>query len=59
MTPDELRSQLSRLGLTQVGAAGFLDYDERTVRRWAAGEKPIPRVVALLLPRLTVKEVRR
>lgn len=59
MTPDELRSELSRLGLSQVGAAKVLDYDERSVRRWVTGDKPIPRAVALLLPKLTPKEAAR
>ena len=53
MTPDELRAQLDRLGLTQVGAARLLDVDERTVRRWATGNVPIPRAVEMLLPLLS------
>lgn len=57
MTPDELRAELKRLGLTQNGAARFLDVQERTVRRWAAGDQPVPRAVELLLPRLTPEEV--
>jgi DNA-binding transcriptional regulator YiaG len=57
MTPDAFRSELSRLGLTQAGAAAFLDVDERTVRRWAAGDKPVPKTVELLLAKLTPEEV--
>lgn len=58
MTPTELRAQLDRLGLSQVGAARFLDVAARTLRRWATGEQPIPRAVELLLPRLTPSEVK-
>lgn len=57
MTPDTLRIELTRLGLSQVGAARLLDVDERTVRRWATGEIPVPQAVAMLLPRLTPEEV--
>lgn len=56
MTPEDLRTELSRLGLSQVGAAKALRVNEKTVRRWASGEIPIPHAVALLLPKLTVKE---
>lgn len=56
MTPDELRSELSRLGLSQVGAAKALRVNDKTIRRWASGEIPIPHAVALLLPKLTAKE---
>jgi hypothetical protein len=57
MTPDAFRSELDRLGITQVGAARFLDVDERTVRRWATGERPIPKAVTMLLERLKPKDV--
>jgi DNA-binding transcriptional regulator YiaG len=49
MNAEQFRHALSRLGLTQTGAARLFDINERTVRRWAADEGPIPRVVALLL----------
>lgn len=55
MTSDEFRAELKRLGLTQVGAARFLDRDKRTVRRWANGA-PIPKAIELLLPKLTPEE---
>ena len=57
MTPDDLRAELERLGLTQRAGARFLDVTPRTLRRWATGDQPIPRAVALLLPRLTPEEV--
>lgn len=42
MTPDELRDTLKRLGLTQTGAARILRVEDRSVRRWISGERPIP-----------------
>lgn len=48
MTTDQYRDAISRLGLSQVGAAHFLGVDPRTSRRWALGELPIPRAVELL-----------
>jgi DNA-binding transcriptional regulator YiaG len=59
MTPDAFRAELARLGLSQVGAARFLEVDPRTVRRWAAGEVIIPKAVEMLLARLRPEEVRR
>lgn len=56
MTPDEFRAHLVRLGLSQVGAARLLDYDARTVRRWATGELAIPKAVEMLLERLRPSE---
>lgn len=49
MTPDKYREAIAALGLTQVGAARLLDVDERTSRRWANGERPIPGTVARFL----------
>lgn len=57
MTPDALRSELSRLGLSQRAGAAHLRVNEKTMRRWISGEIPIPHAVALLLPKLTKKEV--
>lgn len=48
MTPEAFRGDLVALGLSQIGAAKFLDVDARTVRRWATGDIPIPRSVELL-----------
>ena len=36
------RSNENRLGLTQVGGAKLLGIDERTSRRYALGELPVP-----------------
>jgi DNA-binding transcriptional regulator YiaG len=49
MTAAQLRAILDRLGLSQVGAARFLDVDDRTVRRWIAGDIAVPRPVEMLL----------
>lgn len=42
MTADEYREALESLGLTQVAAAKLLGVDDRTSRRWAAGDREIP-----------------
>jgi hypothetical protein len=49
MTPSQYRQAIARLGLTQVAAGEFLIGNPRTSRRWALGESPVPRSVALLL----------
>ncbi|HXT81359.1 MAG TPA: helix-turn-helix transcriptional regulator [Acetobacteraceae bacterium] len=46
MTPDQLRAALHALGWSQRNLALRLDMDERQVRRWAAGEYPVPQRVA-------------
>jgi hypothetical protein len=49
MTPKRYAEVIEKLGLSQVGAAKFLDYDPRTSRRWISGEQEVPMVVAMLL----------
>lgn len=49
MTPDQLRTTLDRLGLTQVGAARLLGIDPRTMRRYCAGDLDIPKWLPLAL----------
>jgi DNA-binding transcriptional regulator YiaG len=49
MTPTEFRASLASLGYSQRGFAAHIEMDERTVRRWALGELPVPRPVVLLL----------
>jgi DNA-binding transcriptional regulator YiaG len=49
MTNHEYRDLLTALGLTQAGAARLLGVDERTSRRWAAGERDIPPPAARFL----------
>jgi hypothetical protein len=46
---DLYRELLAELGFTQVEAARFVEVDERTSRRWASGELPVPVAVAMLL----------
>ncbi len=62
MTANQFRAALSRLDLSQVGAAKLLGADPRTARRWALGERPIPNDVAILLRlllagKITTKDV--
>ena len=52
---DRLRHRLTALGLTQRGLARQLDVDERTVRRYCAGDVAVPRVVWLALDALTAQ----
>ena len=52
MTPNDLRHELRRLGLSQPALARMLAVNERTARRWASGDQPIPSAVEALLPRL-------
>ena len=49
MTPQEYRDAIARLDLTQVAAGEFLIGNPRTSRRWASGESPVPKSVAMLL----------
>jgi DNA-binding transcriptional regulator YiaG len=42
MTPDEYRTAIETLGLSQIAAARLLGVDERTSRRWATGERDVP-----------------
>lgn len=39
---DRLRSEIARLGRTQRGLARELGIDERTMRRYVAGDREIP-----------------
>lgn len=49
MTPADLRATLARLGLPQTGAAKLLGVEARQVRRWLAGEVPVPVLVCRVL----------
>lgn len=48
----KIRDKLAALGLSQRGAARALGIDERTMRRYCAGD-PVPRVVWLALDGLS------
>jgi hypothetical protein len=49
MTSTEYRAAIASLGLSQGGASRLFGVDPRTSRRWALGELPVPRPVALCL----------
>ncbi len=49
MSPQQFRDALRRLRLSQAQAARRLSVNDRTVRRWVAGDSRIPESVALLL----------
>lgn len=57
MTTSQYRAALTRLDLSQVGAARLVGADPRTGRRWALGERPIPDCVAILLRLLLAKKI--
>lgn len=64
MTPKQYAAIIESLGLSQVGAARFLGVDERTSRRWIAGEREIPETVSRFLTfiaaaKLTPEEVEK
>jgi DNA-binding transcriptional regulator YiaG len=49
MTPKQYAEAIGNLGLSQRGAGKFLGVDERTSRKWIAGDARIPESVAKLL----------
>lgn len=49
MTEKQFNAALDRLGFTQVGFAAKLEIGERSVRRWASGQWPVPTPIAMLL----------
>jgi len=49
MTPSALKRHLQRVGIGQMQAARRLKVNPRTVRRWVAGDSPIPEAVAQLV----------
>lgn len=60
MTPNKYRAMLTRLGLTQAGAARLLQIGERTARRWAVeGVEGTAVIVLRLLDagKVTIKDV--
>ena len=58
MTGEDLQMHLHRLDLHFNEAAVLFECHERTVRRWAHGEMPVPTAVGLLLIRLMSTEVK-
>lgn len=53
MTGPDIRDLLAAAGLGQRGAARALGIDERTVRRYVAGDLPVPKVVEVALEGMT------
>jgi DNA-binding transcriptional regulator YiaG len=49
MTAAEFKAALEHLGFNQSSLARRLQVSDRNVRRWAAGEYPVPAPIALLL----------
>lgn len=47
MTAGQLQRLLDRAGLSQRGAAKELEINERTMRSYVLGERPIPKTVEL------------
>lgn len=45
---DQLRQAIAASGLSARAFAGFLEVDERTVRRWIADEREVPGPVRVI-----------
>ena len=57
MTASEFRQALARIELSQRAIARLLEYDARTVGRWALGEVPVPDAVAILLRLMNARKI--
>ncbi len=49
MTPDEFKSAIETLGYSQVSISRLFGVNDRTGRRWASGDVPIPEAAATSL----------
>ncbi len=58
MSPQQYRDAIAQLGMSQVRAGEFLIGNPRTSRRWASGDSPVPRSVALLLRLMIEHDIR-
>jgi transcriptional regulator with XRE-family HTH domain len=56
MKPDQFRSALDALGLTQTAVATLLGVDPRTARRWATGERRVSPPAARFLRHLVAAQ---
>jgi predicted transcriptional regulator len=59
MTPQQLRKKLEREGLSQRKAAHLIGINDRSMRRYIAGDTPIPLVVEYALEYVMARERRR
>jgi predicted transcriptional regulator len=56
MTPKQLRATLASIGLSQRAAARLLDINDRTVRKYVAGDLVIPELLVWALRGLAQRE---
>lgn len=49
MTPDQFRSAIAKVGLSQEAAGVWFGRSERTGQRWALGQYEVPNYVARFL----------
>jgi hypothetical protein len=56
MTPKQLRAALARMSLSQRAAARLLNIDERTMRKYIAGDLVIPEMLVWALRGLAQRE---
>lgn len=52
MSATALNKAIDELGMSQVAAAEYFGINERTMRRYALGEYPVPRAIELQLKTL-------
>ena len=57
-TPDALRAQRSKAGLTQEAAAALLGVSRRSIAGWETGERDMPRPLWTLFLMLTAERLR-
>ena len=56
MTPKQLRAALASIGLSQRAAARLLDINDRTMRKYVAGDLVIPELLVWALRGLAQRE---
>jgi DNA-binding transcriptional regulator YiaG len=52
VTPAQIQAALNQIGLTQQQGARLFRHNERTIRRWIAGDVGVPQGIAILLQML-------
>ena len=57
MTPEELKTKLTRLGMTPKDLSLISGLTERQVRDWRSGETKIPQLVDLVLTAMDTGEI--